>query len=110
MLGFSTGQGAPKQKLQRYGNEWQIEDVILEQYTGIEDKNGVNICEGDIVTNLSGLKWVVSWDEVDARFHLLYADASCGCCRMNKDWVLETEIEVIGNIHDNPELLEAHNA
>ena len=93
-------------------------DVIVEQYTGLKDKNGKEIYEGDIVEQfVCGVKtfrgkpcgrrtiWQVRWNEEECCFELHYLSGSLfGDSLMNKD----DELEVIGNIHENQELLEGY--
>lgn len=78
------------------------------QYTGMTDENGTKIFEGDIVSfkrvNALGLTTsrigdVRYYDELP----IFYIMATTGDAW---DWVECEQIEVIGNIHDNPELLE----
>jgi uncharacterized phage protein (TIGR01671 family) len=89
------------------------DDLILQQYTGLNDNNGKEIYEGDIldrVGNGSFIKIVVSWDEPNCRF--IYKSV----CNLHgggspltnnsiniSDW---TYWVVCGNIFENPELLE----
>ena len=71
------------------------------QYTGMHDNNGTRIFEGDIVECAGEDELLkVEWCEDTARFKL---SASTFCCDFDNYWGYE--IEVIGNIHDNPELL-----
>lgn len=103
-----------------YGNGYSIEDftkdknncfdVIPEtvgQYTGLTDKNGKMIFEGDIVSfkRINALGYTTSrigdvkyYDELP----IFYIMATTGDAW---DWAECEDIEVIGNIHDNPELI-----
>jgi len=86
--------------------------VVYLQYTGLKDKNGKEIYEGDIVTSQSwrgdNIYWVVEWtkNEDDACFAL----AGFGKNTIDKEGYLwlgcAKEMEVIGNIYENPELLK----
>lgn len=82
-------------------NEWvEINSETLCQYTGLTDKN---IWENDIVRNEKGDIGVVQWFEEHAAFMIWNKTKNCVCYLAENDF---SKIEVIGNIFDNPELLE----
>ena len=81
------------------------------QFTGIVDRNGVEIYEGDIIqTYDSGCKPIlheVYYLESEARFAtklIGYENLNEGL--LTQKWVNELDFEVIGNIFDNKELLQ----
>ena len=81
------------------------EGVELERFTGMHDKNGVPIFEGDIIKDHIGIG-VVEYSEKRAAFRANYKD---GTCKWFIDYNLKGElesIEVIGNIHQHAHLLE----
>ena len=100
--------------LQYYLNEMSWSDVILMQSTGLLDKNGVEIFEGDII------KWkkrdikVIVWDKTKLCNCLLwshhYSDAwKSGTSGLTYEQVTANKgksIEIIGNIYTTPELLK----
>lgn len=81
-------------------------NTVHEQFTGLKDVNGVEIYEGDIVRDHVGVG-EVQYSDKKAAFKVNYHD---GFAKWFIDYNLKGEresIEVIGNIHQNPELLEA---
>mgnify|MGYP003132010777 CR=1 FL=1 len=82
------------------------EDVELMQYTGLKDKNGKEIYEGDIVRVLSqkdSSTAPVVYHNCQFCFELQDDDIGNDPYRFLSGW---KSVEVIGNIHENPELLE----
>ena len=84
-------------------------DVIPEtvgQYTGLTDKNGKRIFEGDIVSLVKHDSLIYKVVYVPCRYELVN---SKGVNCFVLDIYKSENIEVIGNIHDNPELLGGEN-
>ena len=81
-----------------------VEPKTIGQYTGLTDKNGVKIFEGDIVqiVNTGDEICLIEWDDDDAAFEVANNDVTQSF--LVNLW--GRDVEVIGNIHDNPELAE----
>lgn len=82
------------------------EDVILMQSTGLFDKNGKEIFEKDIL-DYNGRKAIVKWHGSYASFIYEFVDE---LQNRTTEWqplyLSYYHFEIIGNIHENPELLE----
>ena len=89
-------------------NTHLVDPSTVGQYTGLTDKNGKRIFEGDVVVIEADCipsfmlnRYVVVWDDDQAAYKLL-KDNTIYDLPMGR-------MEIIGNIHDNPELLGAHD-
>lgn len=78
----------------------EVDPSTICQCTGIKNKNGKLIWENDIVKD-NVILGSVSWNDINARFVI---DDIYDGYQYYSDWW--SEVEVIGNIFDNPKLLE----
>jgi uncharacterized phage protein (TIGR01671 family) len=83
---------------------------VLMQCTGLKDKNGKLIYEGDVVNGTCGVYWgemIVKFNENEAKFYMYRIDKRYTDLHFHgKNQEDNFELEVIGNIYENPELLE----
>ena len=80
-----------------------VDPKTVSQYTGLTDKYGKKIFEGDIVwDNYDEERGVVQWDNDTARFII-----TCSTFTVDFDNVYGEELEIVGNVFDTPEFLEA---
>lgn len=85
-----------------------VNDVIVQQFTGLKDKSGREIYEGDIIKDKQNWLYEVKFFQEYAIFDMevFKQDNNPGYCyntRLHESKL----IEIIGNIFENPELLES---
>ena len=87
--------------------EWIVNnDIHLMQSTGLLDKNGKEIFEGDIV-DYKGRKAVIKWHGSYASFIYRFIDEpQTRKPEWNILYLAYMKFEIVGNIYENPELLE----
>lgn len=88
----------------------EVNPETVGQYTGLKDKNGTKIFEGDIVDVLYDVNYIGVATERIGVFEVVHN----GCFMGQKGgvryhFIPSDECTVIGNIYDNPELLGGNN-
>jgi uncharacterized phage protein (TIGR01671 family) len=99
---------------ERHGHKQ--DDLIVMQFTGLNDKNGKQIYEGDIVkvatrSEINGLLYSdlgsVIFSENVGSFGVEIPNGENGSVTWSMQHFVLNEFEVVGNIYENPELLKA---
>ena len=84
----------------------EIIPETLGQYTGLKDKNGVEIYEGDIVRTTSN-ELTGKWKHKIYKIEFKEINCVAGAKYMGFDFQFNVdEVEIIGNIYENKELLK----
>lgn len=93
----------PTPQILAFYGEYLVDEDTIGQYTGLVDKNGKEIFDGDVVRDSEGRISYVKWLIQRCGFVLVYE-------RFDKDitgsYGKIEHLEVIDNIHDNPELIK----
>ena len=77
------------------------------QFTGLNDKEGLPIYEGDIIKGPYGYRHVIQYYAPEARFTANLIGFECfDHCGINRKWIDDCAKVVIGNIFDTPELMK----
>ena len=92
---------------------WNVVPETVGQYTGLTDRNGKEIYEGDVITTKGRYPRVVLWDKMNWALMPTeyYNDKYFWVMNLQHpgaDWWEEfaDRVEIIGNIYDNPELIK----
>ena len=91
-------------------NKYAVKSETVGQFTGLTDKNGKKVFENDIIV----ICYETDGEEFSETKKVHYNEKECcwypmrweECCEHCDHYTEVKSIEVVGNIHDNPELLE----
>lgn len=93
-------------------NDIDHDNYVLMESTGLKDKNDKEFCGADIISftvfDHNGLDaqfiGLIVWDKEDAAWNIQCESETFGLGEVLRQ---DDEVEIIGNVHSNPELLEA---
>lgn len=102
-----------KHRIVNEGINREVLAYTVGQFTGLHDKNGKEIYEGDIIRSFDSkgesVIHYIQYDDEEAGFVAAFKGSrkgDFGYGRCDQRWITNCEKEVIGNIHDNLELLK----
>ena len=101
---ISYGDGGNSRRI---GCWYKVDPSTVGQYTGLNDKNGKRIFEGDVAKVLQGKNKDIAYVGFENGAFMLYPKTGNIYEKtLWEYWYNDWDVDVIGNITDNPELLE----
>ena len=101
---ISYGDGGNSRRI---GCWYKVDPSTVGQYTGLNDKNGKRIFEGDVAKVLQGKDKDIAYVGFENGAFMLYPKTGNIYEKtLWEYWYNDWDVDVIGNITDNPELLE----
>ena len=88
--------------LDKYDKEEHDSYGNITEFTGLKDKNGIDIYEGDIMEDEFGVRCKIVYVNEYGRYNQLSIQ---GYTPLNQSAILTDKDTIIGNIYENPELL-----
>lgn len=90
-----------------YGHNYTVDKTTIGQYTGLPDRNGNKIFEGDILVDNDGESlYVCVFDNGQFGFYTVKEYANSDFAWYNVEFVTDI-CTILGNIYDNPELIRS---
>lgn len=87
--------------------DYVVDADTVGQYTGMKDAKGAKIFEGDIIIEVDGFRHVIQYKKNAAKFVAILEGISDVYCGIDQQWMDKYKMVIIGNVHENSELIKS---